>query len=86
MVTPYYSKPPQPALYAHFTAVADATELPVLIYDIPGRTSAAVATQTLVRLAEHPRIIGVKDAKDDPAAASEVLAQTTWSTTAAPTC
>jgi 4-hydroxy-tetrahydrodipicolinate synthase len=76
VVTPYYSKPPQPALAAHFTAVADATELPVLIYDIPGRTGAAVATDTLVALAAHPRIVGVKDAKDDPAATSSVLAQT----------
>jgi 4-hydroxy-tetrahydrodipicolinate synthase len=76
VVTPYYSKPPQPALQAHFTAVADATGLPMLIYDIPGRTGAVVATETLVRLAAHPRIVGVKDAKDDPAATSHVLART----------
>src|ERR1700722_8564256 len=76
VVTPYYSKPPQPALEAHFTAVADATGLPVLIYDIPGRTGAAVATETLVRLAAHPRTIGVKDPKDDPAAPAHVLART----------
>jgi 4-hydroxy-tetrahydrodipicolinate synthase len=76
VVTPYYNKPPQPALEAHFTAVADATALPMLIYDIPGRTGAQVATDTLVRLAAHPRIIGVKDAKDDPAATSHVLART----------
>src|ERR1700753_1329037 len=76
VVTPYYNKPPQPALEAHFTAVADATGLPVLIYDIPGRTGAAVATETLVRLAAHPRIVGVKDAKDDPSATAHVLART----------
>jgi 4-hydroxy-tetrahydrodipicolinate synthase len=76
VVTPYYNKPPQPALEAHFSAVADATGLPVLIYDIPGRTGAAVATDTLVRLAAHPRIVGVKDAKDDPAATSQVMART----------
>ena len=76
VVTPYYNKPPQPALVAHFTAVADATDLPVLIYDIPGRTGMAVATETLVRLAEHRRIVGVKDAKDDPVATSHVLART----------
>ena len=76
VVTPYYSKPPQLALEAHFTAAADATGLPVLIYDIPGRTGAAVATETLVRLSAHPRIIGVKDAKDDPGATSHVLAST----------
>ncbi|MBV9095414.1 MAG: 4-hydroxy-tetrahydrodipicolinate synthase [Streptosporangiaceae bacterium] len=75
VVTPYYNKPPQPALAAHFTAVADATGLPMLIYDIPGRTGAAVATDTLVRLAAHPQIVGVKDAKDDPAATSQVLAR-----------
>jgi 4-hydroxy-tetrahydrodipicolinate synthase len=76
VVTPYYNKPPQPALEAHFSAVADATGLPMLIYDIPGRTGAAVATETLVRLAAHPRIVGVKDAKDDPAATSHVMART----------
>jgi 4-hydroxy-tetrahydrodipicolinate synthase len=76
VVTPYYNKPPQPALEAHFTAVADATGLPMLIYDIPGRTGAAVATDTLIRLAAHPRIVGVKDAKDDPSATSHVLART----------
>jgi 4-hydroxy-tetrahydrodipicolinate synthase len=76
VVTPYYSKPAQDALAAHFTAVADSTGLPVLIYDIPGRTAAAVATETLVKLAEHPRIIGVKDAKEDIAGTSAVLART----------
>jgi 4-hydroxy-tetrahydrodipicolinate synthase len=76
VVTPYYNKPPQAALAAHFTAVADAASLPVLIYDIPGRTGTAVASDTLIRLADHPRIIGVKDAKDDPAATAHVLAQT----------
>ncbi len=76
VVTPYYNKPPQPALEAHFTAVADTTGLPMLIYDIPGRTGAAVDTDTLVRLSAHPRIVGVKDAKDAPGATSRVLAQT----------
>ena len=76
VVTPYYSKPPQHALLAHFRAVADAAALPVLLYDIPGRTGTPLATETLVRLAEHPNIVGVKDAKDDVAATSEVLART----------
>lgn len=76
VVTPYYSKPAQDALAAHFTTVADSTGLPVLIYDIPGRTGTAVATETLVKLAAHPRIVGVKDAKGDFAATSQVLART----------
>jgi 4-hydroxy-tetrahydrodipicolinate synthase len=76
VVTPYYNKPAQDALAVHFAAVADATELPVLIYDIPSRSAVAVATDTLVRLAEHPRIIGVKDAKGDLVATSHVLART----------
>ncbi len=76
VVTPYYSKPPQHALLAHFRAVADAAALPVLLYDIPGRTGTPIATETLVRLAEHPNIVGVKDAKDDVAATSQVLART----------
>ena len=75
VVTPYYSKPPQHALLAHFRAVADAADLPVLLYDIPGRTGTPIKTETLVQR-EHPRIVGVKDAKDDVAATSEVLART----------
>ena len=70
VVTPYYSKPPQEGLIAHFTAAADATGLPVMVYDIPGRTATPIATETLIRLAQHPRIVAVKDAKDDPGAAS----------------
>ncbi|MHB2022880.1 MAG: 4-hydroxy-tetrahydrodipicolinate synthase [Mycobacteriales bacterium] len=75
VVSPYYNKPPQEGLYQHFTAVADATDLPVMIYDIPGRTGVAVASQTLVRLGEHPRIVAVKDAKDDLEASAWVLAR-----------
>src|SRR6266540_780650 len=76
VVAPYYSKPPQAGLYRHFTSVADSTALPVMVYDIPGRTAVPVATETLVRLAEHDRIVAVKDAKDDLGAASWVLART----------
>ncbi|RKS77415.1 4-hydroxy-tetrahydrodipicolinate synthase [Motilibacter peucedani] len=75
-VTPYYSKPPQAGLVAHFTSVADATGLPVMLYDIPGRTGTPITTPTMLRLAEHERIVAVKDAKDDLVAASQVLAAT----------
>ena len=75
-VTPYYNKPPQAGLLRHFTAVADATGLPLMLYDIPGRTGTPIATETLVRLAPHPRIVAVKDAKGDLGAGSEVMART----------
>jgi 4-hydroxy-tetrahydrodipicolinate synthase len=75
-VTPYYNKPPQAGLLAHFTAVADATGLPTMIYDIPGRTGTPVETETLCRLAEHERIVAVKDAKGDIAGTSWVTRRT----------
>src|ERR1700728_3518996 len=75
VVTPYYSKPAQDALAAHFTAIADATGLSSIIYDIPSRTGTAVAADTLVKLAQHPRVVAVKDAKGDIAATSAVLAR-----------
>lgn len=74
VVTPYYNKPPQEGLAAHFTAVADASALPVMLYDIPARTGTAIATETLLRLAEHPRIVANKDAKGDLFATQQVLA------------
>lgn len=76
VVTPYYNKPTQPGLIAHFGAIADATDLPVLVYDIPGRTGIPIQTETLLRLAEHPRVVAVKDAKGDLWAASQVMAAT----------
>jgi 4-hydroxy-tetrahydrodipicolinate synthase len=76
VVTPYYNKPPQSGLVAHFTKVADATGLPVLLYDIPGRSATAIETDTLVRLADHPRIVAVKDAKEQVLPTSEVMART----------
>lgn len=65
VVTPYYNKPPQAGLLAHFEAAADATDLPVMLYDIPGRTGTKIAADTLVRAAEHERIVAVKDAAGD---------------------
>lgn len=76
VVTPYYNKPPQAGLLAHFTAVSDAVERPAMLYDIPGRTGVPIATDTLLRLAEHPRILAVKDAKGDLFATQQVLAAT----------
>ncbi|HEV2346752.1 MAG TPA: 4-hydroxy-tetrahydrodipicolinate synthase [Actinocrinis sp.] len=75
-VTPYYSKPPQEGVYQHFTAIADATRLPVMLYDIPGRTCTPIEPETLIRLAEHDRIVAVKDAKGDLGASSRVMANT----------
>jgi 4-hydroxy-tetrahydrodipicolinate synthase len=75
VVTPYYSKPPQAGILEHFRRVADSTDVPVMLYDIPGRAAVAIATDTMLRLAEHPRIIGVKDAKGDLTASARVIAQ-----------
>ncbi|SCG52663.1 4-hydroxy-tetrahydrodipicolinate synthase [Micromonospora halophytica] len=75
VVTPYYNKPPQSGLLRHFTAVADATGLPVMLYDIPHRAGTEIATETLVRLAEHGRIVAVKDAKGDLTATSWVTSR-----------
>jgi 4-hydroxy-tetrahydrodipicolinate synthase len=75
-VTPYYNKPPQAGIHQHFSTVADATALPVMLYDIPHRTGTPIATETLIRLAEHPNIVAVKDAKGDLAATSDVLRRT----------
>ncbi|MBQ1036616.1 4-hydroxy-tetrahydrodipicolinate synthase [Micromonospora sp. C81] len=76
VVTPYYNKPPQSGLLRHFTAVADATGLPVMLYDIPHRSGVPIDTETLVRLAEHGRIVAVKDAKGDLTATSWVTSRT----------
>ena len=76
VVTPYYSKPPQAGLLNHFRQVADATGLPNMLYDIPGRTGTPIETETLVRLAEHDNIVAVKDAKGDLEATSWVLKRT----------
>ncbi|MBA3528215.1 MAG: 4-hydroxy-tetrahydrodipicolinate synthase [Propionibacteriaceae bacterium] len=76
VVTPYYSKPPQAGLLSHFTAVADSTDVPIMVYDIPHRAGVAISTETMIRLAEHPRIVAVKDAKSDLVASARVIAAT----------
>ncbi|MFT4216478.1 MAG: 4-hydroxy-tetrahydrodipicolinate synthase [Micropruina sp.] len=76
VVTPYYSKPPQDAVAAHFRAVADATELPMMLYDIPHRAGVPIETETLIAVASHPRIVAVKDAKGNPVASAAVIAAT----------
>ncbi|MDY7527172.1 MULTISPECIES: 4-hydroxy-tetrahydrodipicolinate synthase [unclassified Cryobacterium] len=76
IVTPYYNKPTQAGILTHFRMIADATDLPVILYDIPGRTGVAIAYETLLRAAKHPNILAVKDAKGDLAQVSRVLNQT----------
>ena len=76
VVSPYYNKPPQAGLLAHTRALADAARLPIMLYDIPGRTATPFAVDTLLALAEHPRIVAVKDAKGDLWASSQVMAAT----------
>ena len=76
IVTPYYNKPSQAGVRAHFEAIASSTDVPVMLYDIPGRSSIQIAPETMIRLAEHPNIVAVKDAKADFAAATRVMAET----------
>jgi 4-hydroxy-tetrahydrodipicolinate synthase len=76
LVTPYYSRPPQDAVEAHVRQVADATALPVMLYDIPGRTGTRIEPETLIRLAGHPRIVAVKDCSYDFLGTQRVLAAT----------
>jgi len=73
VVTPYYNKPPQAGIEAHFRAIADAADLPVMMYDIPGRTGMQIEPDTIVKLSEHPRIVALKDAKGDVASTSWVI-------------
>ena len=75
-VTPYYNRPTQAGLLRHFTAIADATDLPVMLYDIPPRSHVPIEVETLVRLAQHPRIIAVKDAKGNLGDVAWTLART----------
>jgi 4-hydroxy-tetrahydrodipicolinate synthase len=76
IVTPYYNKPPQTGIEAHFRAVAGATSLPIMMYDIPGRTGVAIEEDTICRLAEVPNIVALKDAKGNPGSTSWVIKRT----------
>lgn len=76
VVTPYYNKPTQAGILTHFRMIADATDLPVILYDIPGRTGVPIKYETILRAAKHPNILAVKDAKGDLAEVSRVLNQT----------
>lgn len=76
VVAPYYSRPPQDAVEAHFREIAGATGLPLMLYDIPARTGVRVEPETLLRLADHPGIVAVKDCSSDFLAAQKVMART----------
>jgi len=75
IVAPYYNKPPQAGIEAHFKVVSQATDLPIMMYDIPGRTGVEIESDTIVRLFELPNIVALKDAKGNLAATSEVIAR-----------
>lgn len=76
IVTPYYNKPTQAGILTHFRMIADATDLPVILYDIPGRSGIPIMYETILRAAKHPNIVALKDAKGDFAEVSRVLNQT----------
>jgi 4-hydroxy-tetrahydrodipicolinate synthase len=76
VVTPYYNKPPQRAIVAHFRAIADASDLPVVVYNIPGRVVVNIEPETICELAEIPTVRAVKQANDDLEQARRILAET----------
>jgi 4-hydroxy-tetrahydrodipicolinate synthase len=76
VVTPYYNKPTQAGVLTHFRMIADATELPMIMYDIPGRSGIQITYDTILRAAKHPNIVAVKDAKGDLSEVSRVMNQT----------
>ena len=76
LVTPYYNKPSQDGLYEHFKAVAESTSLPVMLYNVPGRTATSLAPETIIRLAEIGNIVAVKEASGDLEAMTKIIANT----------
>ncbi|MEY4492225.1 MAG: hypothetical protein RL085_636 [Actinomycetota bacterium] len=76
IVTPYYNKPTQAGVLTHFRLIADSTDLPVILYDIPGRAGIPIAYETILRAAKHPNVVAIKDAKGDLAQASRVMNET----------
>ena len=75
VVTPYYNKPPQRGLVAHFEHIADATELPIIVYNIPSRTGTRIEHETMLRIAEKPNIVAVKDSTGDFKAISNLISR-----------
>lgn len=76
LVTPYYNKPSQEGMYRHFRAIAEETSLPVMLYNVPGRTAASLAPETAIRLAEIPNIVAIKEASGDLEAITKIIAET----------
>lgn len=74
LVSPYYNKPTQAGIIAHYTAIADATDLPCIIYNVPGRTSSNISPASLAELAKHPNIVAVKEACGDINQVADVIA------------
>ncbi|MDP6619937.1 MAG: 4-hydroxy-tetrahydrodipicolinate synthase, partial [Nitrospinota bacterium] len=73
LVTPYYNKPTQEGLFRHFQAVAEAVDIPIVLYDVPGRTAVGMKPETVARLAEIPNIVALKEATGDLRQASDVM-------------